>query len=322
MTRCAALLAALITMANAAPAHAQQWPERPVRLVVPYQAGGNVDIVARVIGEKLQGVFNQPFVVENRPGAGGMIATDYVAKSADDGYTLEVGVGATVLFTQVMLGRADYDWRTQLAAIGSINLTPVILEVRPDLPPKTVKEFLQLAKQKRLNFELGGQGSINQLLSELMQDKTGVKWETIVYKGNAPGMTALISGECDFSLDQISVSLPFIKAGQLRPIALSARSRSPLLPEVPTFAEQGFPDFEAATFTGLFGPVKMPKAVIDRLAQALAAILKSQDVLDRFASLGSEVFVTSPAEFAAYVARENERWLPFVKRISANGNRQ
>lgn len=297
------------------PALAQQWPERTVRLVVPYQAGGNVDIVARVVAEKLQAVFKQPFIVENRPGAGGMIATDYVARSADDGYTLEVGVGASVLFTQVLLGRADYDWRTQLAAIGSINLTPVILEIRPALPPKTIREFLDFAKQKRLNFELGGQGSINQMVSELMQDKTGVSWETIVYKGNAPGMTALIAGECDFSLDQISVSLPFIKSGQLRPIALSARHRSPLMPDVPTFEEQGFKDLEAATFTGLFGPAKMPKPVIDRLSQALATVLKSKDVVDRFTSLGSEVFISTPEQFSEYVEQENRRWLPIVNRI-------
>ena len=314
------LVCATFVLLAASPALAQQWPERPVKLVVPYQAGGNVDIVARVVGEKLQAILNQPFVVENRPGAGGMIATDYVARSADDGYTLEVGVGASVLFTQVMLGRTDYDWRTQLAAIGSINLTPVILEIRPDLPPKTIREFLDFAKQKRLNFELGGQGSINQLVSELMQDRTGVKWETIVYKGNAPGMTALIAGECDFSLDQISVSLPFIKSGQLRPIALSARARSPLLPDVPTFAEQGFKDLEAATFTGLFGPVKMPKPVINRISRALAAVLKSQDVVDRFSSLGSEVFITSPEEFSEYVEQENQRWLPFVKRIKPQTN--
>jgi len=312
--------AMVVLAAGAVAAHAAEWPERPVKLVVPYAAGGNVDIAGRVVGQKLQEQFGQPFVVENRPGAGGLIATDYVASAAPDGYIVAVGVGATVLFTPVIMGRSDYDWTKNFRAVGSINLTPLVLQVHPSLPVQTIKDFLDLAKKKRLNFELGGQGSINHLLSELMQEKTGIQWETVVYKGNSPGITALVAGECDFSFDQVSISVPFIRAGQLHPIAVTARDRMPLLPEVPTFNEQGYGDFSAATFTGLFLPAKTPAAIADRLGAALARALRSPDVLDRFTSLGSETFITSPTEFTAYVNQENQRWLPLIKRANIKGD--
>ena len=311
-----AALALGFLLAGASAVQAADWPERPVKLVVPYQAGGNVDIAARVVGQKLQEQFGQPFVVENRPGAGGLIGSDYVAAAPADGYTVAVGVGATILFTPVMMGRTDYNWSQSFQAVGSITLTPVVLQVHPSISATTIKGFLDRAAQKRLNFELGGQGSINHLLSELMQEKTGITWETVVYKGNSPGLTALVAGECDFGFDQVSVALPFIKAGQLRPIAVTARNRMSLLPDVPTFGEQGYGDFSAATFTGLFLPAKTSTTIGDRLGAALAKALRSPDVVERFSSLGSETFITSPAEFADYVEKENKRWLPLIKRAN------
>lgn len=317
MNYVARMLVFLLLLAGSV-ASAAEWPERPVKLVVPYAAGGNVDIAARVIGQKLQEQLGQPFVTENRAGASGLIATEFVARAPADGYTVAVGVGASILFAPVIMGRTDYNWAEQFRAVGSVNLTPLVLQVHPSLPAKTIKEFLDLAKQKRLNFELGGQGSINHLLSELMQEKTGTQWETVLYKGNSPGITALVANECDFGFDQVSISAPFIRSGQLRPIAVTSRNRMALLPDVPTFSEQGYGEFAAATFIGLFLPAQTPAAIGDRLAVALAKVLQAPDVVERFASLGSETFITSPAEFTEYVNQENRRWLPLIKRMKAN----
>jgi tripartite-type tricarboxylate transporter receptor subunit TctC len=314
------LLTFAFLLAGAAQASAQQWPDRPVRIVIPYQAGGNVDISGRVVAQKLTTQLGQSFYVENRPGAGGLIAMDFVANAAPDGYTLVVAPGAAILFTPPITGRADYDWRKSFAAVGSISLTPAIFEVTKSVPAKTLPEFLDIAKKRSLNLALGGPGSIQHFVSELMQEKTGVKWQTIMYKGNAPTITALMSGECDFSIDQISTSLELIRNGTLFPIAITSRKRQPALPDVPTFAEQGYGEMAGATFVGLFAPEKTPQAIIDKLAENVAKAIQAPDVVDRFSSLGSEPFVSTSAEFKAYVQSEHDKWMPVIKSAHITAN--
>jgi tripartite-type tricarboxylate transporter receptor subunit TctC len=305
-----------LLLGGASEVSAQQWPDRPVRVVVPYQAGGNVDIAGRVVAQKLSTLIGQSFYIENRPGAGGLIATDFVANAAPDGYTLLVAPGAAMLFTPPMVGRADYDWRKSLVAVGSISLTPAILEVIPSINARTLPELIALAKTRSLNLALGGPGSISHFISELMQEQTGAKWQTVMYKGNAPTITALMSGECDFSIDQISTSLELIRNKQLIPIAVTSRKRQAQLPDVPTFAEQGYGDMAGATFTGLFAPTKTPQAIVDKLADALAQAVQARDVVERFESLGSEPFVSTAAEFKTYVEAENDKWLSLIKRAN------
>ena len=313
----AALVPALMLCATAA---AQQWPQKAVRLVVPFPPGGNVDIAARIVGNRFQDILGQAFVVENRPGAGGMIAGDFVAAAAPDGYTYFVGANGPLLFSPVINGRANFDWRTSFVAVGAISFTPLVLQVHPSVDAKSVKELIELAKKRDLFMASGGQGSTNHLVSELLQTLTGAKWTTVTYKGNAPALTALMSGEVQFSFEQVSVALPLLRDGKSRALAVTSRKRFGQLPEVPSFEEQGFKDFEAVTWTGLFGPARTPAPVVTRLNEVMRAVVQEADIAKKFTDLGSDVRALNPQEFTDYVNLENDRWVPVIKRANIKGN--
>jgi tripartite-type tricarboxylate transporter receptor subunit TctC len=292
------------------------WPDRPVRLIVPYTAGGNVDVAARVAAEGLQKIFGQTFYVENRAGAGGLIAADYVANATPDGYTFLVGANGPVLFAPVIAGRLDFDWRQKFDAVGPLTFTPLVLQTRSALGVKTVVQFVELAKKKNLNMGSGGAGSTNHLSSELLQSLMGTKWTTAHYRGNAMVVTALLGGEVDFAIEQISVALPMIKDGRMQPVAVTSRSRSPLLPDVPTLHESGFDSFEAVTWTGLFAPRGTPPSIVAQLNVSLAKVLAEPAIVKRFGESSSEMRTMSVDTFSVYVNRENEKWLPIVKRLN------
>ncbi len=299
----------------AAPAAAQSWPDKPVRLVVPYPPGGNVDSAARIVAAKLQEAFSQPFVVENKPGAGGMIAGETVARAEPDGYTLFVAANGPLIFSPTIFGRTPYTWSKDFEPISSISFTPLILQVNAAVPAKTVAEFFELAKTSKppLLMASPGAGTTNHLTSELLEKLSGAKWTTVHYKGNAPATTDVIAGRVQFNFDQVSVALPYVKDGKTRALAVTAAERVPQLPDVPTLQESGFADFEASTFTGLVAPAKTPAPVVDALAGALAKILKEPDVVARFAAMGSQARAMTPAEFTAYIRKVDERWTPIIK---------
>jgi len=305
----AILLAALASTA----AFAEEWPTRPVRLVVPYAPGGNVDVATRIVAARLQEFLGQPFVVENKPGAGGMIAADFVAKAAPDGTTFFIGANGPLLFMPVITGHTGFDWQDEFVAVGALSFTPLVLQVRPDLGVKTVSEFFDLTRKRDLNMGSGGAGSTNHLVSELLQSLTRTKWTTIHYKGNAPVVAALLGGQVEFSFEQISVALPFIKDGRMRALAVTSRSRFPMLPDVPTFEESGFKGFEAVTWTGIFAPMKTSSATVARFSSALAKVLQEPAVAKRFTDLGSEARAMDPEAFKDYVRKENAKWLPVIK---------
>ena len=315
--RCLATLAVLAT----AQAHAA-WPERPVRIVVPYPPGGNVDVAARIIAPGLQAAFGQPFIIDNKPGAGGTIAAEGVARSAPDGYTLFLGANGPLLFSPVIFGRGDYKWDKEFEPISSVSFTPLVLQVRPSLPVKTLGELLALARKEpgKLNMASPGAGTTNHLVSELLQSLTGAHWTTVHYKGNAPATTDLLGGQVDFNFDQVSVALPFIKEGKVRGLAVSTAERVPSLPDVPTFAEAGVQGMEAATFTGMVAPKGTPADITNRLSQALVKILDQQDVKDKFAALGAQARGSTPQEFAAHVSKEDARWIPIIKKAGIKAN--
>jgi len=315
--RCLATLAVLAT----AQAHAA-WPERPVRIVVPYPPGGNVDVAARIIAPGLQAAFGQPFIIDNKPGAGGTIAAESVARSAPDGYTLFLGANGPLLFSPVIFGRGDYKWDKEFEPISSVSFTPLVLQVRPSLPVKTLGELLALARKEpgKLNMASPGAGTTNHLVSELLQSLTGAHWTTVHYKGNAPATTDLLGGQVDFNFDQVSVALPFIKEGKVRGLAVSTAERVPSLPDVPTFAEAGVQGMEAATFTGMVAPKGTPADITNRLSQALVKILDQQDVKDKFAALGAQARGSTPQEFAAHVSKEDARWIPIIKKAGIKAN--
>ena len=310
-----AAVAGLLTIPMINEAAAEQWPSRAVRLVVPYPPGGNVDGAARIIGIKLQEVLGQPFVVENKAGAGGLIAGEAFAKSAPDGYTLFVGANGPVLFAPEIAKRDAYNWKRDFLPITSISMTPLVLEVHPSVPAKTLKEFLDLVRAEpgKLTMASPGAGTTNHLLSELVQSTLGLKWLTVHYRGNAPAANDLIGGQVQFAFDQISVGLPFIKNGMVRALAVTGAHRAPWIPDVPTFAELGYKEFDAETFTGLFAPAGTPAETVTRIHDTLAAILKDPDTVARFNVLGAVAVAMTPAEFRSYLEGEDKKWIPVVR---------
>jgi len=321
MTPLAKAGAALALMAATTLAHAA-WPDKPVKIVVPYPPGGNVDVAARLISPGLQAAFGQPFIVENKPGAGGMIAGEQVARSAPDGYTLFMAANGPLLFSPLIFKRQAYKWDKDFEPISSVSYTPLVLQVRPGLPARDLGELLALAKKEpgKLNMASPGAGTTNHLVSELLQSLTGARWTTAQYKGNAPATTDLLGGQVDFNFDQISVSLPYIKEGRTRGLAVTTAKRVPSLPDIPTFAEAGVPGMEAATFTGLLAPKGTPPEVLARLSQALAKILSQPENIQRFQELGADAQASSPADFTRYLAAEDARWTPIIERAGITAN--
>lgn len=313
-----ALVAAALAAVLAAPAAAQQWPSRNVRLIVPYPAGGNVDTAARIIADKLQERLGQPFIVENKAGAGGLIAGEAFAKSANDGYTLFVGANGPVLFAPEIAKRDAYNWKRDFVPITTISMTPLVLEVHPSVQAKTAKEFFDLVRREpgKLTMASPGAGTTNHLLSELVQSSLGLQWVTVHYRGNAPATNDLIGGQVQFAFDQISVALQYFKTGMLRPLAVTSAHRTSWLPDVPTFKELGYPDFDAQTFTGLFAPAGTPAAIVDKLHAEMAVILKDPAVVEKFDKVGAEVVAMTPAEFTAYLTGEDAKWLPVVRKAN------
>jgi tripartite-type tricarboxylate transporter receptor subunit TctC len=314
----AALLAALCTPQFTRPAAAQNWPERAVRLVVPYPPGGNVDGAARIIAGKLQEKLGQPFVVENKAGAGGLIAGEMVAKSPADGYTLFVGANGPVLFAPEISGKHSYDWSKDFAPISTISLTPVLLQVHPAVPVKTLAEFFDLAKREpgKLNMASPGAGTLNHLLSEQVQQTVGVSWTTVHYKGNAPATNDLIAGHVQFNFDQISVALPFVKDGRTRALAVTGTQRAHWIADVPTFAELGYNTITGETFTALLAPAGTPGAIVAKLNTALTAILSDPDVVAKFDRIGARAVAMSPEDTRKYLAAEDATWMPIVRKAN------
>ena len=306
-------LAAVLCAAQ--PALAQEsWPSKQVSLVIPAPPGGNFHLAGGIVGARMRQVFDKPFLNDNRPGAGGMIAAEQVAKAEPDGHTLLVS-GNLLLFSPLILGQARYDWKTDFAVIGAISFTPMVLEVHPSVKATSVQDLLALAKRpdSRLTMSSPGAGTTNHLASELLQKLTGARWLTVQYKGNSPAIADLIGGHVNFAFDQISSSIGHIKSGALRPLAVTSARRTSALPDVPTMQESGVAGFEAETFAGLFAPVKTPAAVVEKAGAALAKILDEPAVVQQFRQLGSEVRTMSAAQFGQYLRTLEETWVPLIR---------
>ncbi len=301
------------------PAAAQgSWPDKPVKLVLPYPPGGNVDGAARIISEQLQSIFKQPFLVENRPGAGGMIAGEYVAKSTPDGYTFFMGANGPILFSPTIFKRNAYDWKKDFAPVSSVSFTPLVLQVNAGTPYKTMGEFIAAAKKSgnALTMASPGAGTTNHLVSEYLQKESGARWLTVHYKGNAPATTDLLGGQVQFNFDQLSVAQPFIQQGRTRALAVTSARRVPLLPDVPTLQEAGFKGFEAETFTGILAPTGTPPDILARFSEALQKILADKAVQARFETLGAEARGSTPKQFTQFLTKEDARWMPIIKQAN------
>lgn len=309
------VLAAAAVLAFAGSALAQAWPMKPVKLVVPYPPGGNVDVAARILAEKLQQDLGQPVIVENRSGAGGLIGSEAVAKAEPDGYTMLLGANGPILFAPELAGRPAYDWRKDFIPVSTVTLTPLVLQVNPSVAARTIKEFFALAAQTPQTMASPGAGTTNHLLSELMQARLGVKWTTVQYRGNAPATNDVVGGHVPFNLDQISVALPFVSSGKTRALAITGTARFSGLPDVPTFAEAGYPEFDGQTFTGLMLPAKTPEAIVGKLHAATVKALGDPATKAKILALGSQAAPLSRAEFAAYLDKEDRTWIPLIRKL-------
>ena len=307
----ARLAAAVLAAGTAlAPAHAQSYPNQPVRWVVPYPAGGGTDVVARMLGQSMGQALGQSILIDNKPGAGTMIGGDLVAKAKADGYTVGTVDTSTVALAPHLYAKVPYKPEQDFAFIGGTTRFPFVLVVNPDVPARNLQELLALARKTPggLKYATPGLGGPNHLGMELLQRKTGTQLLHVPYKGDAPALQALIAGDIDMYLVNTAASLPHIRSGRLRPIALSMTKRSAVLPDVPTFAEAGVPDFESYSWQGLAAPAGTPPAVVARLNRELNQSLASADIRRKLDELGIEPTPTTPEEFSALVKSQAALW--------------
>ncbi len=312
--------AAAALAAAALVAHAQPWPAKPVRLIVPYPPGGPTDISARVVAQKLQEPLGQPVLVENRPGAGGNIGADLVAKSAPDGYTLVMGAIATHAINPTLYAAIPYDAVKDFRHVALVVQVPNVLIVNNEVPAKSVKELVALAKQRpgKLDFASGSTGSTGHLAGEMFKIMTGTYIVHIPYKGAPPAVADLMAGRVDLMFDNLASALPNVKAGKVRALAVTTRKRSAFLPELPTLDESGLTGFDMTTWWGIMAPGKTPQPVVERLSAEILKALDAPDVRERLRTMGSEPpTVRSPEAFTAFVAAELKTYGELVKRSGA-----
>ena len=311
-----ALMLASCLLALAAPVHAQSYPAKPMRLVVPFPPGGPLDIMGRGIAQKLQEAWSQPVVIDNRPGAGGGIGADLVAKSPGDGYTLLMGAVSTHAINPSLYAKIPYDPQKDFVPVALVAQVPNVLVVNPALPVQSVKELIAYAKANpgSLSFGSGSTGSTGHLAGELFKTMAGVDMVHIPYKGGAPAMQDLLAGQTQLMFDNLANALPQVKAGKLRAIAVTTVARAPSVPELPTIAESGLPGFDLTTWFGIFAPAGTPPEVVAKLNAEIAKALSAKDLAERLAAMGTvPPENNTPERFAAFVRSEAAKYARVVK---------
>jgi tripartite-type tricarboxylate transporter receptor subunit TctC len=311
----AAALAAIFPAS--APASAETYPSRPVKWVVGYPPGGTTDIVARIIAQHLSGQLGQQVIVENKPGAGNNIATDLVLKSPPDGYTVLL-VNPANAINATLYSKLTFDFLADWGPIASIARVPNVMEVNPNVPAKTVAEFIAYVKANpgKVNLASSGSGTSVHLSGEYFKSMAGIDMLHVPYKGSAPALTDLIAGQVHVMFDNLPASIGFIKAGQLRALAVTTAKRNAALPDVPTVAET-LPGFEASAWFGMAGPKGMPAEVVEKMNKAINTAIADPAVKTRLAELGGDPLPGTPAEFAALHKMETEKWAKVVKASGA-----
>ena len=296
------------------------YPAKAIRYVVPFPAGGPLDIVARAIGQELNKSWGQPVVIDNRPGAGGNIGADLVAKAPADGYTILMGAVSTHAINVTLYNTLPYDPIRDFAPVTLITSVPNVLVVHPSVPANNVKELIALAKSRpgQLNFASGSTGSAGHLAGELFNSMAGVRMTHIPYKGAAPAVVDLMAGHVSLMFDNMSSALPNIKATRVRALAVTTLKRSPLLPQLPTISDAGLRGFDIATWFGIFAPAGAPPDIVARLNGEIVRILHTPEMKERLALLGAEPIGNKPDEFAAFVKAEIPK---YVKVIQTSGAR-
>lgn len=317
------LVAGLVAGAAPAPALAQaNFPNRAMKIVVPFSAGGIVDSVARVVGDKLSSKYGQPVIVENRVGAGGVIGTEFVARSPADGYTLLMASPSHAVLKSLQKN-VSWDPLRDFKAVAGIGVVPNVIVVHPSVPAKTMGELVQLAKQSDppLTYATAGIGTSNHLSGELLAQEAGIRLTHVPYKGQPDAMNDLLAGRVAMMPLTAAIAMPYVKDGKLRALAVTLSRRASAMPQLPTVAEAAqLPNYQVGTWFGLVVPARTPDAVRQKLAADVAEILSMPDVKARFATLGMELSPQSPADFDAFVAKESARWGKVIRHAGIEPN--
>ncbi|MGE0797774.1 MAG: Bug family tripartite tricarboxylate transporter substrate binding protein [Lautropia sp.] len=310
-------LALPIMALSAGHALAQAWPAKPIRLIVAVSPGGNTDTIARVFASKLSESAGQPVTVENKPGASGTIGTDFVVRSAPDGYTLLVvgAIGAGHTMNPSLFSKLPYDTTRDLVSISGLTRTPLLVAVHPSVPAASLKELIDLAKSKpgEIAAATGGAGGATNLATELLMSMAGIKLNLVHYKGNAPALNDTLAGVTSVIIDTYPTALAQVKAGRLRALAITGQTRSAQLPDVPTVAEAGVPGYEMSVINGLFAPAATPRSVVSRIAAEVEKFARNPEARQFFAQSGSDMVANRPEEFSAMVEQDIAKWHKIIK---------
>lgn len=308
-------LCGLLMIGLPATAHAQAYPNKPVRIVVPFPPGGGGDTIMRLFAEKLTASLGQPVIIDNRSGAAGRVGTEHVARAAPDGYTLLQGSPATIITAPALFPKLPYKSPGDFASVTLLAYDSQVLVVHPSVPARSIKELIALAKARpgQLNFASSGPGDLNHLSGELLQSQAGVKMFHVPYKGAAPGTLSVMMGETDLMFINIIPALPQIKANKFRPLGVSSLKRSSSLPEVPTIAESGLPGFSAVPFYAVLAPAGTPREIVRRLNQEFVKALQSPDIKSRLASYGLETVGSTPEDLEMVINTEISKWSKVIK---------
>jgi tripartite-type tricarboxylate transporter receptor subunit TctC len=308
--------AAVLVSALASSAHAEAWPDKPIRLVVAAPAGSSLDTLARVVGERLKERLGQPVIVEDKPAAGGTVATAEVAKAPADGYTMLLGFNGPLAFGP-LLQKLPYDVARDLAPVIILSSQPNVLAVNAQLPVKNLRELVAWAKANpgKLNYASVGNGSSSHLNMEMLKSVAGFDAVHVPFNGSPPAVTATIQNETQMMFAVMQPLQPQIEAGKLRPIAVTTGRRFPLLPDLPTIAESGYPDFEALAWNGVMVPAGTPKPIVARLNAEMNAILKQPDVVEKMHASGFNLIGGTPDDFGDLIRRERDTWAPVVRKL-------
>ena len=316
-------LLSAVCLATAAimPAVAQQYPTKPIKLILPFPTGGATDVMSRILAEKLTSRLGQPVIVENKPGAGTMLASEYVAKAPADGYTLLMAASSLVIAPS-LYSKVNYDPIKDFTPVTQVAAVIHLVVVNPNLPVKSIQDLITYLKANpgKVSYGSTGSGTSTHLEAELFKKMAGVEIEHIPYKGSTPALADLVGGQTSMMFDPIASSKPYLESGRLRALAVTTAQRSISAPDLPTVAESGLPGYEAMPWLGIVAPAGTPKAVVDRLYKEVSEVLKMQDVKDRFKSLGLDIIGNTPAEFATFIAQDQKKWDQVIKNSGAKAD--
>jgi len=315
------LVAALLSgFPLALPAQGQEYPSKPVRIVAPFAAGGSADLIPRIVGERLSAMWGQPVIVENRPGAGGNIAAEYVYRAEPDGYTLLSSPPSTLIINQYLYANLSYD-QSLWVPVSVMVAVPNVLLVNPKVAAKSVQELIAYAKANpdKLNYASQGSGTTSHLTGEMFKTVAGLRIAHIPYKGSAPALTDLLAGQVEMMFDNLGVSMQHVRSGRLRALAVASQHRVASLPDVPAMSEV-LPGFESVTWFGVVAPPKTPMPIAERISAAIAEALRSPDARKRLADLSAEPIGNTPAQMSAFMRQDAERWREVIRSASVKAD--